>query len=219
MTGDTSDMLARLKSVLPGRWFGDTTPILDAVLTGFATAWSGLYALLANVKAQARIATASGIFLDIASTDYFGTSLPRRSGEADAAFSTRIRANLVLPRATRAGLSFVLQNLTGRTPVIFEPLNAADTGGYNSNSLGYGVAGAYGSANLPFQFFVTAYRPNATPVSNAGGYNFGPGGYNNAPMFYADTAQAPGAIDDADIYAAAAAVLPVASIAWMNISN
>jgi hypothetical protein len=94
-----------------------------------------------------------------------------------------------------------------------------DTGGYNSNTLGYGATGGYGCANLPFQFFVTAYRPNATPISNAGGYNEGPGGYNTGPMFYADTEQAPGAIDDADIYAAAAAVLPVASIAWTKISN
>jgi hypothetical protein len=116
-------------------------------------------------------------------------------------------------------LSKALQNLTGRTPIIFEPLNAFDTGGYNSNTLGYGVAGGYGSNTLPYQFFVTAFRPNATPVSNAGGYNEGPGGYNTAPMFYADTEQAPGAIDDADIYAAAAAVLPVASIAWTKISN
>jgi hypothetical protein len=219
MTGDTSDILSRLKSVLPGRWFGDTTPNLDAVLTGLAAAWTGLYSLLANVRTTARIATATGIFLDIAATDYFGVSLPRRAGEADSAFSARIRANLVAPRATRAGLSLALQNLTGRTPVIFEPLNANDTGGYNSGTLGYGVSGGYGSKNLPFQFFVTAYRPNATPISNAGGYNEGPGGYNTAPMFYADTEQAPGAISDADIYAAAAAALPVASIAWTKISN
>jgi len=219
MTGDTSDILSRLKAVLPARWFGDATPNLDAVLTGLAAAWTGLYSLLANVKTMTRIATATGIFLDIAATDYFGFSLPRRAGEADSAFSARIRANLIAPRATRHGLALALQNLTGRTPIIFEPLNASDTGGYNSNTLGYGVAGGYGSKNLPFQFFVTAYRPNATPISNAGGYNEGPGGYNAAPMFYADTAQTPGAISDADIYAAAAAVLPVASIAWTNISN
>jgi len=219
MTGDNSDILSRLKMVLPARWFGDATPNLDAVLTGLASAWSGIYSLLASVQRMTRIATATGIFLDIASTDYFSHSLPRRAGEADAAFSARVRANLITARATRAGLSEALQNLTGRTPVIFEPLNASDTGGYNSSTLGYGVAGGYGSRTLPFQFFVTAYRPNATPISNAGGYNDGPGGYNTAPMFYADTEQAPGAIDDADIYAAAAAVLPVASIAWMNISN
>jgi hypothetical protein len=218
MTGDGSDMLARLKMVLPARWFGDVTPVLDAVLTGLAAAWSGLYGLLQTVRLQARIATASGVFLDIAASDYFGNALQRRSGEADSAFSVRIRAALLAPRATRAGVVAALVNLTGRAPVIFEPLNPTDTGGYNIN-LGYNLCGGYGCAALPFQFFVTAYRPNATPVSNAGGYNAGPGGYNDAPMFYADMSQFPGMVSDAEIYRTIAGVLPVSSIAWTKISN
>jgi hypothetical protein len=219
MTGDMNDMLSRLKLVLPARWFADVTPVLDAVLTGLAAAWSSLYSLLTTVAAQARIVTASGVFLDIASVDYFGTALPRRAGEADAAFSARIRANLLIPRATRAGLVAALTNLTGRAPAVFEPLNAADTGGYNTGTLGYHAVGGYGSMNVPFAVFVTGYRPDATPVSNAGGYSTGPGGYNQAPMFYSNVSDFPGAISDADIYAAAAAVLPAATIAWMNISN
>jgi len=219
MIGDVNDMLGRLKAVLPARWFGDTTPVLDGLLTGLAAAWSGLYALLRSVAAQARIATASGIFLDMASADYFGLALPRASGESDGAFSLRIRANLLAPRATRAAVVTALANLTGRTPAIFEPLNASDTGGYNAGTLGYGVAGGYGCSSLPFQFFVTAYRPNATLVSHAGGYGVGPGGYDTAPMFYASMENVSGAVSDADIYAAAASVLPAASIAWMNLSN
>jgi len=218
MTGDVADMLARLKLVLPARWFGDVTPVLDGLLTGLASAWSGLYQLLGQVSAQARMATASGIFLDIASADYLGGRLPRRAGEADAAFRARLLANLITQGATRAGLSAALMGLTQRAPRIFEPLNAADTGGYNVN-LGYNRLGGYGSRNLPFQFFVTAYRPNDTPISNAGGYAVGPGGYGAAPLFYADAAALAGSIGDAEIYAAAAAVLPTSSIAWMNISN
>jgi hypothetical protein len=219
MIGDTTDMLGRLKAVLPARWFGDSTPILDALLSGLAAAWSVLYSLVTDVAAQTRIATAGAPFLDIASADYFGTALPRRAGESDAAFSLRLRANLIAPRATRAAVAAALTSLTGRAPKIFEPLNADDTGGYGYGTLGYGAAGGYGCRNLPFQFFVTGFRPDATPVSNAGGYGNGPGGYNTAPMLYADLADIPGTITDADIYAAAAAVLPTASIAWMNLSN
>jgi len=218
MTGDVADMLARLKLVLPARWFGDVTPVLDGLLTGLASAWSGLYRLLGQVSAQARMATASGIFLDIASADYLGGRLPRRAGEADAAFRARLLGNLITQGATRAGLSAALTGLTQRAPRIFEPLNATDTGGYNVN-LGYNCQGGYGSRNLPYQFFVTAYRPNDTPISNAGGYAVGPGGYGVAPMFYADAGALAGSVGDAEIYAAAAAVLPTASIAWMNISN
>jgi len=219
MTGDVDDMTGRLQAVLPARWFGGTTPVLNALLTGLAAAWSGLYGLLQSVAAQARIATAFGIFLDMASLDYFGGALPRAAGESDAAFSLRIRANLLAPRATRAALVVALTNLTGRAPVIFEPLNASDTGGYNAGTLGYGVAGGYGCASLPFQFFVTGYRPNATPISNASGYGVGPGGYDAAPMFYGTLENLPAAVTDSDIYAAAAAVLPTASTAWMNLSN
>lgn len=219
MTGDTSDMLARLKMVLPARWFADGTPILDALLTGFAAAWSGVYAVVTYVRAQTRIATATDIFLDIASTDYFGSALPRRAGESDANFSTRIQQNLLAPRATRASLVQMLTGITGRAPMILEPLNATDLGGYNTGMLGYGVVGAYGSRNLPFQFFVTAYRPATTAVSNAGGYNTGPGGYNRAPMLYAGATSYAGAASDADIYAAVASVLPTCGVAWTIISN
>ncbi len=219
MIGDTSDMLARLKQVLPGRWFSDSaSPVLDALLGGLASSWSGLYGLLGQVKGLARLATASGVFLDIAAQDFFGGNLPRRVGEADAAYSARLRANLVAPRATRVGLAQALQTLTGRIPKIFEPLNAGDTGGYNVN-LGYNAMGGYGSMNLPYQFFVTAYRPNDLPISNAGGYNEGPGGYGAGLLAYATTEEFAGNIGDDEIYASIAAVIPVACIAWTHISN
>ena len=204
--------------VLPARWFADSSPILDAVLTGIANAWVGLLALLDGVKAQGRVATAGGIFLDIAAHDYFGEALMRRVAEADAAYSTRIQQNLVSPRATRLGVVQAVQNLTGRIPAIFEPRNPADTGGYNLN-MGYGLAGGYGSMNLPYQFMVRAYRPDGLPVSNGTGYVVGPGGYNAAPTFYADISEFQGNVSDAEIYACIAAVVPTTSVAWTNISN
>jgi hypothetical protein len=218
MSIDVAHLLGRLKMVLPARWFSDATPILDAVLTGVASAWVEVFSLLDNTEAQRRIATAGGIFLDIAALDYFGQDLTRRAAEVDSAYSVRIQRGLVRPRATRAGVVQALQDLTGRTPLVFEPRNPADTGGYNLN-MGYGLAGAYGSMTIPYQFFVHAYRPNSLPVSNASGYVVGPGGYNAAPSFYADTSDFQGNISDAEIYANIAAVVPTTSIAWTNISN
>jgi hypothetical protein len=218
MTPDVPGLLARIKAVLPARWFADASPILDAVLTGMASAWVQMFALLDGVEAQTRIATASGIMLDIAAQDYFGETLPRRIAEADAAYSARICQNLVRPRATRASVVQALQDLTGREPVVFEARNPADTGGYNVN-LGYGLAGGYGSMLIPYQFFVRAFRPDSLPVSHASGYGVGPGGYNTAPAFYAETSEFQGNISDVEIYASVAAVVPTAGVAWMNISN
>ena len=111
-TGDITDVLARLRAVLPQRWFPDTTPVLDAVLTGTAAAWSGLYALLQIVAAQARIATASDQFLDAVSADFFGAALPRRRTEGDDAFRSRIDRELLREKGTRAAISSVLTDLT-----------------------------------------------------------------------------------------------------------
>jgi hypothetical protein len=219
MVGDTNDIVSRLRQVLPARWFGDTAPKLNAILTGFASAWSGLHSLLQSVKAQGRIATASGLFLDMAAVDYFGSYLPRRAGEADAAYRQRIQSNLILPRATRPAVAQAVTALTGRAPRIFEPRNATDTGGYSSIALGYNITGGYGSLNTPYQFFITVYRPNATSASHAGGYNNGPGGYNSAPLYYVDVAELSGTLSDAEIYAAVAGVLPTNGVAWTNISN
>jgi hypothetical protein len=215
---DIPGLLMRLKAVLPVRWFADDTPILDAVLTGVASAWVEAFALLNIVNQQSRIETASGIFLDIAAQDYFGSTLTRRAAEADVAYSARIQQHLVRTRATRVGVIQALQDLTGRTPVVFEPRNPVDTGVYNVN-MGYGVSGGYGSMAMPYQFLVQARRPDGLPVSNGSGYAVGPGGYNTAPAFYADVVEFQGNISDAEIYASIAAVVPTTAIAWTNISN
>lgn len=218
-TGSAADMVARLKLVLPTGWFADTTPVLDMVLGGLATLWSGLYGLVAAVRGQARIATASGAFLDVSAQDYFGGALVRRAGEADSAFSARIRANLLAPRATRAALIAAVTAETGRAPVVFEPFNPSDTGGYATNTLGYGTRGGYGSLALPYQCFVTAYRPAVAGSGKSGGYGVGPGGYSTAPMAWSDLADDLGLASDAEIFATIAAVLPANAIAWTRLAN
>jgi hypothetical protein len=81
-------------------------------------------------KAQLRIATASDGFLDVISADFFGTTLPRKTNESDAAFRNRIIINLFRERATRKAVTQVLTTLTGRAPLIVEPSRPADTGAY-----------------------------------------------------------------------------------------
>ncbi len=212
-TGDTADMLVRLRGVLPQRWLADETPVLDAVLAGLASAWSGLYLLLQLVSAQSRIATASDQFLDMVSTDFFGVALPRRPGEEDVGFRTRIDRELFRERGTRAAITTMLTDLTGRAPLIFEPTRAMDTGAWSTASMGYGVAGAWGSLSLPYQCFVTAYRPIGTGIANAGGYS------TAGVHEYADLDWIVVPVTDANIYAAVASVMPAATIAWTRISS
>ncbi|WP_158746088.1 hypothetical protein [Acidisphaera sp. L21] len=213
MTGDAPDFITRIKSALPTRWFPDDTPVLDSVLSGLAIAWSALYALLAYVRLQSRIATATTSFLEGASTDFFADRLPRRIGESDDSFRVRLQQALRREHATRFALLSTLQDLTGHIPIIFEPSRITDTGAYATASMGYAVAGAWGSLELPFQVFVTARRPQGVGIANIAGYATG------GPLARASLAQISGQVTDADIAAAVTAVMPTASTAWLRITN
>ena len=134
-TGDQSDMFGRLKNLLPRGWFGDSNPILDALSWGYAQALAWMYSLYLFAKAQTRIKTATGGWLDIAAQDFFGTGLPRSSGMSDASYQNRILINLIRERGTRYAITKVLTDLTGRPPVIFEPRRPADTGAYGATEI------------------------------------------------------------------------------------
>jgi hypothetical protein len=218
MTGDSPDMLARLKAVLPSRWFADETPVLDGVLTGLASAAAWAYGLLAAVRLAARIGTATGGFLDMIALDFFGTRITRRVDQGDASFRTRIEAELLRERGTRGAVISVLQDLTGRTPVVFEPMRPADTRGWGA-ALGYGAAGGWGSLLLPFQCFVTAYRAQGAGIATVAGWRAGAGGWGVGAIEYASLDMLQGQVTDADIDAAIAGVMPVAAIAWTRISD
>jgi hypothetical protein len=219
-TGSQGDIVARIKAVLPSGWFQGDTPVLDGVLSGIAWALSFVFDLAAYARLQTRISTATDGFLDLISADFFGTGLPRKPQEADTAFRNRILAQLLLERATRRALIRVLQLLTGRTPLVFEPARPADTGGYSTNSCGYGVAGGYGSLACPYQAFVTAFRPTGQGIPFVGGYGSSVGGYGTASRLeYANPSLIQGAVTDADIYAAIDSVKPAGTIVWTQISS
>ena len=213
MIGDVPDITARLKAVLPTRWFSDTSPVLDSLMSGLATVWSSLFGLLAFTRTQSRLATASSNFLDGFANDFFGARIGRRASETDDQYRPRISAALIREHATRASIAAVLENLTGRTPTIFEPARPADTGAYGGPTLGYGVVGAWGSLSLPFQVFVSAYRSPPAGIANIAGYGTG------GPLARTSFAESGGQVSDLDIYAAITSVLPTATIAWTRITN
>lgn len=223
MIGDNSDVFSRLKSNLPQRWFGSTSdsmPVVDSLLTGIATALSFIYSLYAYAKFQTRIKLATDSWLDLIAYDFFGASIQRKANQTDASFRATIIANLFRERATRNAIVKVLQDLTGRTPKIVEPKRPADTGSYGGPLIGYGVAGAYGSMQMPYQAFVIAYRPLGTGIPSVAGYGVSTGGYSQASQAeWASLSMIQNAVTDADIYAAIDSVRPAATIVWTNIQS
>jgi hypothetical protein len=218
MIGDQANILARIKALLPFRWFPDSTPVLDALLSGPAWALAQIYALIQYAKLQTRIATATDGFLDLISYDFFGTSLLRRLQETDSAFRTRILATLFRPKATRQGMIDALVNLTGRTPVIFEPARPLDTGGYGV-ACGYGVAGGWGSLQYPAQAFITAFRPAGSGIPNVAGYGSSYGSYGGGFSMWASLAQITGAVTDADIMATIDATKAAGTRMWVRLQS
>jgi len=210
-TGDQTDTFGRIKALIP-RWFSDSTPVLDALLRGFAWAKSFVYELIVYAALQTRIKTATGGWLDMIAADFFGATVQRKLGQSDASFRGGIIVNLLRERATRGGLARALTDLTGRAPAIFEPRRPMDTGCYGGPLIGYGVAGGYGSLLLPYQAFVTAFRPLGGGIANIAGYGVPGGGYGVA-------SQAQDVATDADIYAAIDSVKPIATIVWARVSN
>jgi hypothetical protein len=224
MIGDPQDILARLRAVLPARWFPDQAPVLDGLLSGLASGWCWAYQQLQYVRAQTRIATATDVWLDIIASDFFGVRLLRRTGQSDNAFRDSIERELFRERGTRGAIISVLEDLTGRTPQIFEPARTTDTGGYASpggagGGIGYCCGGGWGSLALPFQCFVTAYRPTGSGIATVAGWGTGTGAYGTGAIEYASLEMVQGQVTDEDIYAAVSGVLPVATIAWTRITN
>ncbi len=224
MTGDTPDILGRLKAVLPTRWFPDASPVLESVLTGLSSGWAIVYGLVQYVQAQTRIASATGVWLDLIGLDFFGYMFVRMAGQSDDSFRFRIQTEMFRPRATRLAVSAALKDLTGRTPVIFEPALTSDTGGYggilsNATGLGYCCAGGWGSLQLPFQCFVTAFRPNTSGIAFATGWGGSAGAYGVGSIEYGSLDMIEGQVTDSDIYAQVALVLPAATTAWVCITN
>lgn len=228
MIGDQTDIAGRLRSVLPARWFGDATPVLDNLLNALATGWAYMFELLGYTQRQTRITSASDVWLDLVALDFFGPGLPRARGQSDQTFRPVVLRNILRSLGTRAALISAISDLTGRAPQVFEPRNTTDTGGYGSLAVtgsilgggcGYCLKGGWGSLSLPYQCFVTAFRPHINGVANLSGWRMPMAGYGQGALEYvgADTAQ--GQIPDSEILAEIVRAVPVGVVVWTNISS
>jgi len=225
MIYDQQDIFSRIKAVLPSRWFGEDTPIIDSVLNVLSSGWIGLFSLLNYAKMQTRISTAFDGWLDLIAKDFFDRRIRRRQGETDDSFRSRIYMELLRDRCTRAAIYDLLADLTGRPPVIFEPTNPQDTGCYGSlvspgiGMASYGVSGGWGNLNVPFQVFVRAFRAETAGVAMVNGWGGSIGGYGSGLSAYISLEMNSSQADDFEIYQNVCNTAPVATIIWMSIES
>jgi hypothetical protein len=79
--------------------------------------------------------------------------------------------------------------------------------------------GAWGSLEVPYQMFVTAFRPLGAGIQNASGTDVGSDGYDIGVFRYTDETEVTSPVSDDEIYAAVAATEPAGVIAWTAISD
>lgn len=228
MPVEVTTFVTRLRSLLPGGWFSDDAPVLSAVLTCFSQSWAWLSQLLSYVKAQARLATATDIWLDIAAKDYLGPLCIRLANESDDQYRSRIQASILAPSATRYAVTKGIGLFAGTSVRIFEPRNCSDTGAYGSlestpagsvaYGLAYGSSGGWGSLHLPYQFFITITTSQRSGEPAPIGYGNPGGGYSAGSFIYTALSQVPGKQTDDDISRTVERLLPVNCTAWLRFS-
>lgn len=220
--GDEENIALRLRSVLPPSWFASSTdlqanPVLAAVLAMPARALSWIYGVITFTKLQTRLATATGGWLDLLAWDFLRGAVRRRTGQSDEAFRSRIRAEILRPRATRPAMRSMLLELTGREPTIVEPQRPSDTGAYGGPRIGYGVAGRYGSISLPKQVFIDVYRDVTAGIPRVNGYGFPAGGYGVGRSQWTPIDAVRSDISDDEILAAIVANKPAGVTVWVRV--
>lgn len=226
-TGSSSDIQNRIKGTIPRRWFSWTALIRDAIIGGLSDAAAWCYGLVGYARAQTRIATAYGIWLDLIAYDFLGRFLIR-SGAPDDTFRARILAIILQERVTRAGMVRAITALTGHAPTIFEPWNTFDTGGYSGKrslgrpqygSFGYGVGqGGYGSMALPAQTFMKVTRGAGSGVPDVDGYGGTIAGFGAGAIEYVGSDSELSGITNAMIYDLINKTKPTGSTCWVIIN-
>lgn len=222
-TGDQNDFIGRLQQLIPDGWFPNgLSAIRDAIITGAANGFAFIFSMLAYLRLQARISTATDGFLDLISFDFFGGKLPRGAGQLDASFRNQIIAFLFRQRNTRRAIILVIQQLLGTTPTVLEPQRVSDTGAYDlANTLAYDVpgAGVYGDSGMPLQCFVTVTLPATLAIATPmiAGYGIPFGAYGIPSQFAYGSAPTIDPVQAADIYAALDSVRPVTGVIWTQI--
>jgi hypothetical protein len=218
-TGDIANFETRFAGLLPPSWFDEPTPVKDAVVAGFAGPLSWDYSLYVYTLLQARIKTATGVWLDRIAYDFCGTRLPRRAGESDTLYRARIIAEILRPRVTRAGISQALSDLTGKTPVIIEFWNTGDVGAWDIGNVGFDVAGMWGDTTYNNQIFVTAYRPEGEGFANVAGYDNPATGWDIGTTEFVDLTTISAVVKDSDIYNAVAQTVSAGKVGWTAIES
>jgi hypothetical protein len=200
-TGDTNDMVNRLRAVFPN-WFSDpsVSKFANAVFAGLATGLSFAYSAIQYAKLQTRIQTATGGWLDLIAWDFFNVGFLRRRAESDDSFRSRVLKEVLRPRLTKAAILQMLLDLTGRQGIVIELNDASAIGSWDGPAFGFDTYGGYGSTENN-GLIIVAQRPINSGLPILSGYDSDAGGWDTNMFGLLDQSDLVGPLSDADITA------------------
>ena len=181
----------------------------------YAATWC--FDLVAFARAQTRLATASGPFVDLIGLDFLGLGIARQIGQNDAGYKARITREIFRERNTRAGVLAAVADLTGAQARMIELWNPLDCGGYDTGFLGFDAIGRWGSIGDAPQFLISTPQPVGAGLPNVGGYDNGLGGYDTGAEEFGDISLMTGSVTDQDIYNTINATRSAGVVAWVAI--
>lgn len=175
--GSKEDIKSRLKSYTPP-WYGEDAIFQGASQDGFATAYVDIYQLLAYIKLQTRLATATDFLLDLAAKDFLNSFLWRGPGEDDDRFRKTLLTNILREKATRTGIAKFIKDYTGYDPIMFEPWDAGSIGGaYNTLNFAFDNPNCYWGGDAPYTGYITVFL-HPINFKKLWGWNVETVGYN-----------------------------------------
>lgn len=168
-TGSQSDLIGRLQTWLPSRWFptqaqnGDgSVPRIYALLAGAAATLAQVWTQLQYARAQTRLSTSTDGWLDLGIADFMGDILPRNPGESDAAYWARAQPQLLPKANTRPNLRAALTLLTGNSVRMIEAFDPRDTAVWGHSFYGVDTEdspGCYANGAARYNGFVECVLP------------------------------------------------------------
>lgn len=161
---DVERLTDQLIELVPPSWTSTEAKqrggVFWTLMSAIGTILSLVKTVIKQVQAQFRLATATGIFLDTYSHDYFGVgterALPRQLNETDDSFRARIRAEILRQKATKPGIRRAVAEVTGASPIVVEDIDINTS----SSWTGYSIDG---------KSLVAPFTVNALPMP----YHFG----------------------------------------------
>lgn len=216
--GDNNDMQRRITSLLPSRWWANVAPLKEAVIGGLGDALSNIYSFIQYTKAQSRIKTAFGPWLDLIAFDFFGMRFRRRPSQNDDSFKQAIIDEILRPRVTRDALQKAVSDLTNTEVTIFEPFNPQDTGGWGV-MFAFDAAGAWGDWDETYTVFLDVVKPQGTGIPTISGFDDTYSGFDKGYFYFVDDSQIVGPVTDQDVYDCVEATRASGVTVWVKIGE